>query len=389
VTPAAWRCSLLLGAAFGLGACGDGSLVRLGGELSNDGGAGGSGLPEAGAPDGSEGDASLCATGQPVSPLLELLDERVGYGDGVTGGRDGCMYVVENERDDGLPGSLRYGLELPDPLWIVFDQDVISITLERDIVPMSNKTIDGRGRHVTIRNHGLDIANVQNLIIVGLEFVGQLDDSDDHLKDAITIGQGAHTIWIDHCSFSSYEDGLIDVINGATDITISWSHFFDHDKAMLFGNDIDDIAAQNMRVTLHHNWFDGTYTYNPRIRFGQVHMFNNLLDSWGDYGVAASHRSKLLSEGNIYRADDRTDNAGSKEAIIIQAGDNDEPGNARSEGDLALNGAVLLENNRLDVVTPSYEYSAQKFEADAGAGDGGIIPLMDLILREAGVDRRP
>jgi pectate lyase len=254
---------------------------------------------------------------------------------------------------------------------------------------MSNKTIDGRGRHVTIRNHGLDIANVQNLIIVGLEFVGQLDDSDDHLKDAITIGQGAHTIWIDHCSFSSYEDGLIDVINGATDITVSWSHFFDHDKAMLFGNDIDDIAAQNMRVTLHHNWFDGTYTYNPRIRFGQVHMFNNLLDSWGDYGVAASHRSKLLSEGNIYRADDRTDNAGSKEAIIIQAGDNDEPGNARSEGDLALNGAVLLENNRLDVVTPSYEYSAQKFEADAGAGDGGIIPLMDLILREAGVDRRP
>jgi len=379
--------SILIGAALSLAACGDGIAVHLGGGgggLTSDSGSDASvspdgGTPDGGSPDGSGG--SLCATGGesvPAALVSGLLTQLEGFGERAYGGRDGCLYRVVNTNDEG-PGSLRYGLEQPDASWIVFDGN-FDIKLSHDIVPLSNKTVDGRGRTVTIRDYGLAISNQTNLIIENVEFAGLQDGSGDGNRDAIRLDVGSYNVWIDHCSFSHYEDGLIDVIEGATDVTISWSHFFDHNRVMLFGSTIDDTAAANMRVTLHHNWFDHTITYQPRIRYGFVHMFNNFLDSWQDYGVAASQDSKLFSESNIYLGANSDE-----EGIIIQAGSDDAPGNVRSEGDLAIN-AVLIENNRDLVVPPTYPYSPERIDLDAGAdgGSGAATPLQTSIAAGAG-----
>jgi pectate lyase len=260
----------------------------------------------------------------------------------------------------------------------VFD-DNFDIELSRDILPRSSKTIDGRGHTVTIRNYGLEISNQTNLIIENIEFVGLKDGSGDENRDAIRLDQGTYNVWIDHCSFSSYEDGLIDVIEGATDVTISWSHFFDHNRVMLFGASIEDTAATNMRVTLHHNWFDHTLTYQPRIRYGFVHMFNNFLDHWQDYGVAASQDSKLLSESNVFIG------VSDDQAIILHAGDDNSDGNVRSEDDLAID-ATILERNRDLVTQPTYRYTPDRIDVDAGADAGAdaATQVQARVTAEAG-----
>src|SRR4030095_13270553 len=115
------------------------------------------------------------------------------------------------------------------------------------------------------------------------------------------------------------------------------------------------------------------------IRYGFVHMFNNFLDNWQDYGVAASQACSLFSESNVLLG------AVDDEAIIIQTDSDNTTGNVRSEGGLAI-GAVVVENNRDLVVPPTYPYSPARIDLDAGA-DGGAdaaAPLLSSITANAG-----
>ena len=121
--------------------------------------------------------------------------------------------------------------------------------------------------------------------------------------DSINIQESAHHVWIDHCEFAFGYDGLLDVKRGADYVTVSWNHFHDHDKTMLLSHD-DGNAAQDLghlRVTYHHNWFDGTVQRHPRVRFAEpVHVFNNYYTSNSGYGVASTMNAGVLVEGNYF-----------------------------------------------------------------------------------------
>ena len=84
---------------------------------------------------------------------------------------------------------------------------------------------------------------------------------------------------------------------------MSWNHFDGTDKTMLLGHD-DGNAAQDigrLKVTYHHNWFDGTNQRNPRVRFGDpVHVYNNYYNDTGNYGVASTMDAGVLVEGNYF-----------------------------------------------------------------------------------------
>jgi pectate lyase len=354
--------------------CGDGRDVHLGAarELPRppDGGTG----DGATGGDGTNGDATpTCANPDLVPPLLELLEQsdeagrgRVGFGQAATGGKGGCLYRVTDFSDDfsdtPRPGTLRFGLESAASLWITFDGPGV-IELVDNIRPLSNKTIDGRGTDVSVRNYGLEIIGQQNFVIHNVEFVGDPDvDVPGDAGDAITLRQGTHTVWIDHCTFSSYTDGLIDVIDGATDVTISWSHFRNQDKVMLLGSENDPDAGPGMRVTLHHNWFDHTNSYHPRARWGMVHTFNNLLDAWRYYGAGPTQDVRLYSEANIYLADPEI----STEAIKTDIED-EAPGKVWSEQDAFLGKAtpyVNLDPTPAGVFLPSESYVYRALPAD-------------------------
>lgn len=210
----------------------------------------------------------------------------------------------------------------------------------------SNTTIVGRGKDATIKGAWFDIrgqANVANsrtnIIIRNLTFRDSYDcfpqwaptdgvnGSWNALYDAISL-RDTNNVWIDHNTFEDRDtrdevqpqyfgvlfqvhDGLIDITNGSDLVTVSWNRLRDHDKAMLIGSSDSASAALadrgKLRVTLHHNHFDSIGQRAPRVRFGQVHLYNNLYDvrntpsyqySWG-----VGLESAIFAEENVFLAD--------------------------------------------------------------------------------------
>src|SRR5204862_2772377 len=98
-------------------------------------------------------------------------------------------------------------------------------------------------------------------------------------------------------------DGTVDIKRGSSYVTVSWNHTHNHTKNMLLGQD-DGAGAQDigrLKVTYHHNWFDGTVQRNPRVRFGEpVHVFNNYYLNISGYGVASQDNAGVLVEGNFF-----------------------------------------------------------------------------------------
>ncbi|MEK8107496.1 cellulose binding domain-containing protein [Micromonospora sp. M12] len=121
----------------------------------------------------------------------------------------------------------------------------------------SNKTILGNSG-ATIAGCGFNVSGDRNVIIRNLTFRNWNDD-------AINVQESATNIWIDHNSFSNGYDGAVDIKRGSDFVTVSWNRVFSHDKTMLLGHS-DDNASQDvghLRVSYHHNWFDGSNQRNP------------------------------------------------------------------------------------------------------------------------------
>jgi pectate lyase len=143
------------------------------------------------------------------------------------------------------PGTLRHAVIQKQPLWIIFAHSMV-IKLSQELLLTSDKTIDARGADVHIAyGAGISIQFVNNVIIHGLHIHdtvtkqgGMIRDSVSHMGirtvsdgDGISIF-GSTNIWLDHLSMSNCQDGLIDVVQGSTGITISNSHFTNHNDVI-------------------------------------------------------------------------------------------------------------------------------------------------------------
>lgn len=206
----------------------------------------------------------------------------------------------------------------------------------------SNTTIVGIGNKATIRGAWLDIrgtANVansrSNIIVRNVTFQDTYDcfpqwsptdgvlGSWNALYDSVSL-RDSNNVWIDHNTFEDrttldstapnyfgvlyqQHDGALDITNASDLVTVSWNRFRNHDKVMLIGSS-DSAAADRgkLRVTLHHNHFERVGQRVPRVRFGQVHLYNNYYDvrntpsyqySWG-VGI----ESAIYAEENLFVA---------------------------------------------------------------------------------------
>ncbi|WP_338894653.1 pectate lyase [Streptomyces sp. TG1A-60] len=170
----------------------------------------------------------------------------------------------------------------------------------------SNTTIVGVGENSGILGGSLQIKGVDNVILRNLTIEApidcfpQWDPTDDNKTgawnseyDGVVVYGSTH-VWVDHntltdgrypdSSLPKYfgkvyqqHDGLLDIVRGANHVTVSWNSFKNHDKTMLIGNS-DSAAADDagkLKVTLHHNRFEGIVERAPRVRFGQVDSYNN------------------------------------------------------------------------------------------------------------------
>lgn len=206
---------------------------------------------------------------------------------------------------------------------------------ERVVLPVgSHTTIVGLGDDAVLKGASLQIKNADNVIVRNLELrdaydcfpvwqpnTGGLGDWKA-AYDTLWLNNAGH-VWIDHVTASDQgrpdekeptyyarnylrHDGLLDITNGSDLVTVSWSRFADHDKAMLIGN--SDSAAGDrgrLRVTLHHNEFTSVVQRAPRVRFGQVHLYNNRYVVPEDahdyrYSIGVSTESRIHAENNAF-----------------------------------------------------------------------------------------
>jgi pectate lyase len=307
----------VLASALGLGACGDGT-----------------------------GPAAEPAV---VADVEGLVADVEGFGARTTGGRGGEVVWVTSLAAAG-EGTLADAISGDAPRWIRFRVSG-EIRLPAPLEVGANKTLDGRGARVVIAGHGLVVAGRRNVIVENLVF-------RDGAGDALHLVDGAADVWIDHSSFSRFGDGLVDVTRGATDVTISWCRFSEHDKVVLIGASPAHDGDRAIRVTLHHNHFERTGERHPRLRFGKVHAYNNYYEAWGSYGAAASMLGELASEANVYQA------GWDRDAIITRSGRDPAAGYARSLGDLLLDGARVHEREPARVFDPREFYASAVEPAD-------------------------
>lgn len=290
--------------------------------------------------------------------LRSLAAQAEGFGRCAIGGLHGSLYHVTSLLDDG-PGSLRDACRKKEPLWIVFEVSG-TIHLSSYLSVSSYKTIDGRGQKIKLTGKGLRLKECEHVIICNLEIEGGRGPD----VDAIQIKPNSKHIWIDRCTLSDFEDGLIDITRGSTDITISRCHFHQHDKTILIGSDPKHVDDRCMKVTIHHCFFDGTRQRHPRVRFAKVHLYNNYSRNWGIYAVCASVESQIFSQHNIYEA-------GQKKVAFKylheKAADKDAEatGHIISEGDLFINGAqsgLMTENVGCNKFHPGEHYQTWTVE---------------------------
>ena len=185
----------------------------------------------------------------------------------------------------------------PEPLIVMVSG---TISFDDMITVVANKSIIGVGTSAHITGGGLQLGSTtrpgNNVIIRNIRFTDASDDS-------ISVTNSAHHVWIDHNDFSAGFDGAVDIKRQSTFVTVSWNHFHDHSKTSLVGHS-DGFTADIgfLKVTYHHNWFNGTEQRHPRVRFGDpVHVYNNYYLNNGLYGVASTENAGVLVEGNYFQ----------------------------------------------------------------------------------------
>lgn len=155
---------------------------------------------------------------------------------------------------------------------------------------------------------GIKLSGSKNVIIrnISVKGVGTVDEDDE---DCLQINHESKNIWIDHVHVYDGHDGNMDIVNQSNYVTISWSKFTytsassNHQFSNLFGNSDSKTADSSaLKITAHHNWWgEGVKERMPRVRFGQVHVVNNLYNSSSaSYCVRAGMKANIRVENNVF-----------------------------------------------------------------------------------------
>ena len=230
--------------------------------------------------------ASASVTGQ---PMISAPDGFATLNGGTTGGGGATPVIVTTaaEFESAIAG---------DAPAVVVVQGHIKVS---DVSIGSNKTVVGMdvnaGLHGgTVRVRG-DNVILQNLTL------------GPSRGDALEIS-GSRNVFVTKCSFHDSSDELCSIVRGSDLVTVSWCRFyFDETHSHAFGGLIgnrDDRESDRgkLRVTLHHNWYaEGVRGRMPRVRYGQVHIYNNVYSSGrSGYCIGTGFECHIRLESSVF-----------------------------------------------------------------------------------------
>lgn len=246
------------------------------------------------------------------------------------------------------------------------------------IVPVADKSFLGLPG-ATIKG-GFDI-KVSNIVIRNVAVWGPgANDIDGN--DPIHIeGTSAKNIWIDHCLVSDGQDGNLDITNGATNVTVTWTKFSytslssNHQYCNLIGSSATKTADTVIKVTMAWNWWaDGVVERMPRVRFGKVHVVNNLVKTnTSNYAVRAGQAANILVEKNLF--------VSTKQPIDIFADESGQMVKVTSDNVFRNTSGNKAGINDAKVFTPPYTLTGwidpANLEATVGDAANGAGPTID------------
>lgn len=302
----------------------------------------------------------------------------------------------------------------------------------------SNTTLRGVGTHATIKYGGFRVADVENVIIQNLTFDGTYKGYHSSLEgiscsevpegqhrykngpclsnrekgptdNALEITAGSERVWITQNIIKRYSDEAMSIRSEASYVTLSWNRYDDpvsgkNGMMILIGHYEGNLADRGrLKTTIHHNTF-GASSRQPRVRFGEVHIFNNYYyNPHGifSYGAAAQMEAEVAIEGNYF---DGVGNRPWRYDINNNHGHVDQRNNIFEDTNIpATRGSIGEEifepADRYDYTMDDPEDIPDLVMADAGAGAVGDysaqilpapgIPVMSSPLQASGESVRP
>lgn len=198
----------------------------------------------------------------------------------------------------------------------------------------------------SIKHASIDIKESSNIMIRNITFdeLWEWDEQDKGAYDTndwdyIVIQDGSDRIWIDHCTFYKAYDGIVDIKTSKetpTNVTVSWCEFlpgsendtffnammdvlsanpgqypyyqslldsgmtkeqiwwyaYGQKKTHLLGQSDEAVQNKNLHVTLANNYYYNSMDRMPRLRFGNAHVYNCIMDAQELYDARASISNK-------------------------------------------------------------------------------------------------
>lgn len=273
---------------------------------------------------------------------------------------------------------------------------------------------------------GITIKRSKNVVIRNMEF-DELWEWDEATKgnydkndwDYLTL-EKCNNVWIDHCTFGKAYDGVVDSKKGTTGLTISWSKFLSGDanpefmeamfdeleankskypmysairskglskeevmkvaspqkKTHLVG--ATEMASDNddLEITLHHNYYKDSQDRMPRLRGGNAHVYNIVMDSEN-----AENLKKLIPD----KISDELKSKGYKFTITSNGAISTENGAVLVEKSQILGVKSPIRNNqkdsskseytgKIEAVDTIYKYGDISFRGDSTEKDSPLSP---------------
>src|SRR6478609_5927899 len=303
------------GASGGAEATGGADASASGGGVAAGGNAAG-GKSAAGG--GSAATGGAASTGGASSGEGSCPTRVEGFGQDVTGGEGGSVVTA------------RTGTEIHKAICDRADEDTpLTILVDGTITPGNTSKQSGS---CSTADGVIELKEIENISLVGVGTRGVLDQVGIHIRassniiiqnltiknvrkentdtpsnggDAIGMESDVSDIWIDrNLIFGSTtegeeHDGLIDMKDHTTDVTISCNHLHTGGRGGLVASS-DSGTDGSTRITWHHNWYDNLTSRTHLVREAHGHFYNNYYSGIHSTGINSRNGATLLVEGNYF-----------------------------------------------------------------------------------------